>query len=81
MLDLVVASSPALLVLQVRSTDRALEYHGNPLLLFHHVEVLSQVRCHVSLPLVLRAALVHPVKVALLVGSCGGRRGRHHPGT
>lgn len=61
--------------------NRALEDHGDPLPLLHHVEVLSQVGRHVPLTLVLRAALIHPVEVTLLVGYCGGRRRRHHPGT
>jgi len=59
-------------------THRTLQYHGDPLPLLHHVEVLPQVGGHVPLALVLGAALVHPVEVALLVGCCGWR-GRHHP--
>lgn len=61
--------------------NRTLQDHGDPLPLLHHVKVLPQVRRHVPLPLVLRAALVHPIEVAFLVGRCGGRRRRHHPGT
>lgn len=63
------------------SSYRALQNHGHPLLLLHHVEVLAKVWCHVPLPQVLWVVLIHPVEVPLLVRGCGRGWWGHHRST
>lgn len=60
-------------------THRALQYLSDPLPLLHHIEVLSQVRRHVSLPEILWVILVDAIEVPLFVRHCGrGRSSDHH---
>lgn len=60
-------------------THRALQYLSDPLPLLHHVEVLPQVRRHVSLPDILRVVFIDAVEVPLLVRHRGrGRSSDHH---
>lgn len=58
------------------ATYWALQNLGDPLLLLHHVEILPQVRRHVPAAEVLRIALIHPVKVALLGVVAGQGQGQ-----
>lgn len=66
-------------LLPISGTHRALQYLGDPLPLLHHVEVLSEVRGHVSLPDVLRVILIDAIEVPLFVRHRGrGRSSDHH---
>lgn len=68
--------------MKLRATYWALQNLGDPLLLLHHVEILSQVRRHVSAAEVLGVTLVHSVEVALLgvvAGQGQGQRPRSLP--
>lgn len=66
-------------LLPMSGTHRALQYLGDPLPLLHHIEVLSQVRGHVSLPDILRVILIDAIEVPLFVRHRGwGRSSDHH---
>lgn len=62
--------------MELWATYWALQNLGDPLLLFHHVEVLPQVRRHVPPAEVLGVALVQPVEVALLGVAAGQGQGQ-----
>lgn len=59
----------------VNPTHRALQYLGDSLSLFHHVEVLPEVRRHISFTDVVRVIFIDAVKISLFVRHAGGRRG------
>lgn len=60
-------------------THRTLQYLGDSLPLFHHVEVLPEVRRHVSFTDVVRVIFIDAVKISLFVRHAGGWRGCDHP--
>lgn len=62
--------------MKFQSTYWALQNLGDPLLLLHHVEILSQVRWHVPAAEVLRVTIIHSVKVALLGVAAGQGQGQ-----
>lgn len=68
------------LVLSKLFPYRTLKNHGHPLLLLHHIEVLTKVWCHVPLPQIFWIVFIHSVKVPLLVRRCGWGWWGHHCG-